>query len=115
MNATMKNKVQLIGHLGSDPELKEVGSGRQRALISVATKDRYKTGEEWKEDTQWHRVVAWGKQAELIGQMVKKGNKIAVEGRLVHSNYVDKDGQKKYVTEVVMSDFQLMSGKPEAN
>lgn len=114
MNATMRNKVQLFGYLGNDPEIKDVGNGRQMARLQVATKDRYKSGDEWKEDTQWHLVVAWGRQAEQVAQLLHKGSKIAVEGRLVHRDYLDKEGQKRYVTEVVMSDFQLMSMRKEA-
>lgn len=113
MNATMKNKVLLIGHLGGEPEIKDVGNARKMARLRVATTDRYKSGEEWKDDTQWHTVVAWGRQADLVGQHLHKGSKVAIEGRLVHRDYTDKEGRKQYVTEVVLSDLQLMSGRKE--
>lgn len=112
----MKNKVQLIGNLGKDPEIREVGRNNQAmARLSLATSERYKTAAgEWKEEVNWHAVVAWGPKAELVGQLMRKGSRVLVEGRLVQRNY-EKDGEKRYVTEVVLNDFQLMGAKPVEN
>ena len=113
---TMKNKVQLIGNLGNDPEMKETAGGKRMARLSLATTERFKNAQgEWKEDVQWHTVVAWGFTAEQVAEKLQKGTKVAVEGRLVHRSYEGKDGQKRYMTEVVMNDFQLMMAKRENN
>lgn len=110
---TMRNTVQLIGNLGGDPEAKELPNGNTLATMSVATTDRYKQGEEWKDDTQWHRVVAWGRQAERVIEKLRKGSKVALQGRLVHRKWEGKDGQTRYMTEVVLSDFQAMGNAVE--
>ena len=111
--SSMKNKVQLVGHVGQDPELKQVGSGQQLLRLSVATNERFRTGEgDWKDDTQWHPVVAWGKQAERLASQVKKGSGLVIEGRLVHRNYETKEGEKRYATEVVLTDYFLLASKP---
>lgn len=113
MNTTMKNKVQLIGNLGKDPEVRELTNGGRVARMSVATSERFKGPDgEWKEDVQWHAVVAWGATAERVSQLLRKGSKVALEGRLVHRSYETKDGQKRYMTEVVVNEFQLMGAKP---
>ncbi|MBK6540258.1 MAG: single-stranded DNA-binding protein [Flavobacteriales bacterium] len=106
---TMKNLVQLIGNLGNDPEVKETAQGRKMARLSVATNESYtnKSGDRIT-DTQWHTVVAWGNQAEQAAQMLRKGAKVALQGKLVHRSYEGKDGQKRYITEVVMSEFQVV-------
>lgn len=112
MNTTMKNKVQLLGRLGNEPELKEVGNGQRLLRLSLATNERFRAADgDWKEDTQWHPVVAWGKQAERLANQVKKGSALLVEGRLVHRTYETKEGEKRYSTEVVLADYQLMSTK----
>lgn len=109
METQMKNRVQLVGNLGRDPELKEFEGGRRRLRFSIATNERFTFGQgQIKDDTQWHQVVAWGKLAEDAAQALKKGASVSIEGRLVHRNYEDKDGQKRYVTEVVMSRFELV-------
>jgi single-strand DNA-binding protein len=112
---TMKNKVQLIGHVGNDPELKNVGSnGTAMLRLRLATNERFKAGAgEWKEDTQWHPVVVWGKQAERLAGQVRKGTGLMLEGRLVHSSYEAKDGSKRMSTEVVVSDYQLLAPRTE--
>ena len=108
MNA-MKNKVQLIGHVGQEPEIKTFGEGKKVANISLATNESYTNAKGEKvEDTQWHKVKAWGKVAELIEKYVTKGKEIAIEGKLTYSDYLDKDGVKRYVTEVVASDILLL-------
>lgn len=107
MNA-MKNKVQLIGHVGQDPEVKTINS-KKVANITIATNDFYynEKGEKI-EQTEWHRVTAWGKTAEIIEKFVVKGKEIAIEGKLTHRNYDDKDGIKRYVTEIVANDILLL-------
>lgn len=111
---TMKNLVQLIGNLGNDPEIKEVSGGRRMARMSVATSESYtnKSGERIT-DTQWHTVVAWGQTAEMAERLLRKGSPVMLEGRLVHRSYEAKDGSKRYITEVVMSNFQLLPNKRE--
>jgi len=114
MNA-LRNKVQLIGRLGADVEVKSLESGTQLAKISVATNESYKNKEgEWTDNTTWHNVVAWGKTAELAGQLLKKGTEIALEGKLSNRSYEDKDGNKRYVTEVVMSNFLNLTKKEKS-
>lgn len=108
----MKNKVQLIGRLGNEPELKEVGNGQRLLRLNLATNERFRTTDgNWKDDTQWHPVVAWGKQAERLAAQVKKGSALLVEGRLVHRTYETKEGEKRYSTEVVLGEYQLMDPK----
>jgi len=112
MNTSMKNKVQLIGNLGGDPELKQVGNGQCLLRLSLATNERFKGADgEWKEDTQWHPIVAWGQRAERLATLVRKGTGLLVEGRLTHRTYETKEGEKRSITEVVMSDFQLIGPK----
>ncbi|MBL7962824.1 MAG: single-stranded DNA-binding protein [Flavobacteriales bacterium] len=111
---TLKNKVQLVGNLGYDPEVREIAKGRKVARLSVATHDNYKNANgERVTDTQWHTVVAWGRTAEAVERLLRKGMPILLEGRLVHRSYEGRDGHMRYVSEVVMSDFQLMpNGRP---
>ena len=108
MNAH-RNKVQLIGRLGQDPEIINLDSGKKLAKFTVATNDSYKNANgERVEDTQWHNVVAWGKTAEIIENYVTKGKEIAVEGKLTHRSYEDKEGIKRYSTEVVCNELLLL-------
>jgi len=102
------NRVQLTGNLGRDPEIRQFEKGGKKASFSMATKEEYttRTGEK-ASDTQWHLVIAWGKVAERIESDLKKGSFVSIEGRLVTRNYVDKDGNKKYITEVVANDVVL--------
>ena len=114
MNTSMKNKVQLIGNLGKDPELKNVGNGQAMLRLSLATNERYKGADgEWKENTQWHPVVVWGKQAEALAGLVRKGTGLVIEGRLVQRSYESKEGEKRYSTEVVLNEFQLLGKRTE--
>ncbi len=109
MNA-LRNKVQLIGYVGNDPEIKNLDSGKKRATLTLATHEVYKNEKGEKvESTQWHRIVAWGKNAELIEKYVNKGKEIALSGRLTHRSYDDKEGEKRYMTEVVANDLLLLS------
>ena len=108
MNA-MKNRVQLIGHVGNDPEIKNLEGGKKVANLTIATNDSYKNEKGEKvEQTEWHKVVAWGKIAEIIEKYVTKGKEIAIEGKLTHRSYEDKTGEKRYITEVVANDILLL-------
>ncbi len=106
----MKNSVQLIGHVGQEPEIKNLETGKKLANISIATNEvYYKENGDKVEKTEWHRVTAWGKTAEIIEKYVTKGKEIAVEGKLTHRSYDDKDGVKRYITEVVINEILLLS------
>lgn len=104
----MQNKVQLIGHVGQEPEVKTVNN-KKVANLSLATNEvYYKDNGDKVEKTEWHRVTAWGKTAEIIDKYVVKGKEIAVEGKLTHRSYDDKDGNKRYVTEVLVNEVLLL-------
>jgi len=108
MNA-MKNTVQLIGNVGNDPEIKNLDGGRKLANLTIATNDSYKNDKGEKvEQTEWHKVVAWGKTAEIIEKYVTKGKEIAIEGKLTHRSYEDKNGEKRYITEIVVNEVLLL-------
>jgi len=108
---TLRNKVQLIGNLGNDPEIVTLESGKKLAKFSIATNESYKNNKgERVTDTQWHNVVAWGKTAEIIESFVTKGKEVAIEGKLTIRSWEDKEGQKRYTTEVVCNEL-LMLGK----
>jgi single-strand DNA-binding protein len=102
------NRVQLTGNLGNTPEIKVFDSGSKLARFSIATKEEYTTrGGEKASDVQWHSITAWGKTAELIEKELQKGSFVSIDGRLVNRSYTDKNGQKKYVTEVVANEVVL--------
>ncbi|PCJ22600.1 MAG: single-stranded DNA-binding protein [Flavobacteriales bacterium] len=108
----LRNKVQLIGNLGMNPEIKDLDSGKKLAKFSIATNESYRNAKGEKiEDTQWHNLIAWGKTAEIIEKYVKKGNEIAIEGKLINRSYDDKDGNKRYVTEVLVNEILMLGGK----
>ena len=108
MNA-LRNKVQLIGNVGNAPEIINLESGRKLAKFSIATNESYKNAKGEKiTDTQWHNVVAWGKTAELIENYVPKGKEVGIEGKLTSRSYEDKDGIKRYVTEVICNEVLLL-------
>jgi single-strand DNA-binding protein len=105
----MKNKVQLIGNAGNDPIIKSFEGGKKLANLTIATNESYKNDKGEKvEQTEWHSVVAWGKTAEIIEKFVTKGKQIAIEGKLTHRSYEDKNGEKRYVTEVVANEIMLL-------
>lgn len=109
----MLNKVMLIGNVGQDPEVKKVTGGDSVVTISIATTERWKNKEgEKREETQWHRCVAWRKVGEIIEKYVKKGDRIYIEGKLVHRSY-EKDGETKYITEIVIRDMKMMGSKKD--
>ncbi len=108
---SLRNSVQLIGNLGMDPEVKQVSNGNKMARFSLATTDTYKNQKGEKvEDTQWHNLVIWGKLADVAEKYLKKGKQIAVEGRLETNSYDDKDGNRKFFTQINVNDL-VMLGK----
>ena len=110
----IKNKVQLIGNLGQLPEIRTTENGKKLARFSIATNDTYRnaSGERVKE-TIWHTVIAWGKLAEIAEKFLTKGKEVAVSGKLVHRNYTDKNGIKRYVSEVVLNELVMLGGGPK--
>lgn len=103
------NKVQLTGNLGNAPEIKIFENGNKLARFSMATKEDYYTrGGNKASDTQWHYVTAWGKVVDSVESQLQKGSFVSIEGRLVTRNYTDKNGQKRYVTEVVANEITLL-------
>ena len=110
--STLRNKVQLIGNLGNDPEIITMESGKKLAKFSIATNETYKNAQGEKvTDTQWHNVIAWGKTADIIETYVTKGKEVAVEGKLTNRSWDDKDGNKRYTTEVVCNELLLLGSK----
>ncbi|MBP7400759.1 MAG: single-stranded DNA-binding protein [Chitinophagales bacterium] len=111
MNA-LRNKVTLIGNLGMDPEIKTFDGEKKYAKFSLATNESYKNAKgEQITETQWHRLIAWGKLAGVVEKLLKKGMEIAIEGKLINKNYTDKDGVKRYITEVQINDLMLLGKK----
>ena len=109
------NKVILIGNLGKDPEVKYTPNGTAIAKFSLATNERYKDKEgNWQDRTEWHRVIAWQRLAEIAGEYLKKGRSVYIEGRIQTRSWDDKQsGQKKYMTEIVANDLVLLGGRGE--
>lgn len=109
----MINKVTLLGHLGSDPEIRTTESDKKVVNLSLATTERWTddTGTK-KESTQWHNIVFWGKQAEIVAQYTKKGDRFYCEGRIEYRDYTDKEGLKRKVTDIIGSEFRLIQNKP---
>ena len=110
--SSLRNKVQLIGNLGNDPEMVNLDSGKKLAKFSLATNETYTNAQgERMTNIDWHNLVAWGKTADIIEKYVTKGKEIAIEGKLSSRSYETKEGEKRYVTEVVVSDLVLLGGK----
>jgi single-strand DNA-binding protein len=109
----LKNKVQLIGNLGQNPEIKTFDGGKKLVKFSIATNESYRNvnGEKVNE-TQWHNLVAWGKLAEIVEKYVTKGSEVAVEGKLTYRTYNDKDGTKKYFTEIQVNELLMLGERP---
>ena len=105
------NKVQLIGNLGADPEIRYLPSGDAVCNIKIATSSKKKSGSEYVDETEWHRVVFFGKLAEISGQYLKKGGQVYVEGRIRTNKWQDKEGNDRYTTEIVANEMQMLGGK----
>lgn len=100
------NSVQLMGHIGRDPEVFQLTSGRTLVKFSMATNESYKDKDgSWQQSTQWHRITAWGKTAEKAASDLTKGSHILLRGKLNNSDWVDKEGQKRYSTDIIMSSY----------
>lgn len=113
---SIKNSVQLIGHLGKDVDVKTLENGNARALVSLATNEYYKNNNGEKvQNTYWHNIVAWGKTAESMSSHLQKGNEVLIRGKLVHRSYEDDSGTKRYVSEVVANEFMKLTKKEEAD
>lgn len=107
-----KNRVQLIGNLGGKPEIKKTENGKKLAQFSLATSESFRNGKgENIKETQWHRVVAWGKVAEIAEKYLDKGKQVAIEGKLVSRSYSDKNGTKKYISEVQANEMLLLGAR----
>jgi single-strand DNA-binding protein len=108
---TLRNQVQLIGHLGKKPEITNLETGSKLAKFTLATNESYKNAKGDRiENTQWHNLIAWGKTAEVVELFLDKGKEIAIKGKITYNNYTDKDGNKRYTTEIVVQEV-LMFGK----
>ena len=108
---TLRNKVNLIGRIGKNPELQKVGNGKDYTItrFPLATNESYKDKNgQWHDNTQWHNLQAWGKVAERIAKSIKKGQELMIEGRVVQKMY-EKDGEKRYTTEIEVTDFILLA------
>jgi single-strand DNA-binding protein len=103
---TLRNSVQLIGHLGKDPEFVNLDNGKKLAKVSIATNEYYSSPDGKKSSTtQWHNLVAWDGKAEFMDKNLKKGQEVAIQGRLTHRSYEDKTGQTRYMTEIVVQEI----------
>ncbi|MDT0641886.1 single-stranded DNA-binding protein [Zunongwangia sp. F363] len=110
--STLKNHVQLIGNVGQEPQITNLESGKKVARFSLATNEYYKGAKGEKvQNTEWHTIVAWGKTAEIIEKYAGKGKEIGVTGKLKSRSYEDKDGIKRYVTEVEANEILLLGTK----
>ena len=112
---TLKNRVQLIGNLGNAPEVKNATNGKKHARFNIATDEIYRNskGEKVKETT-WHNLVAWGKIADIVEKYLNKGSEVAIEGKLISRSYTDKEGTKKYITEVEVNELLMLGSKATA-
>ena len=107
--SALRNKVQLIGNLGNDPEIINLESGKMLAKFTIATNESYKNNKGEKvTDTQWHNIVVWGKTAEIIEKYAAKGKEVAIEGKLTSRSYETKEGEKRYITEIVCNELLLL-------
>jgi single-strand DNA-binding protein len=108
--SSLANRVTLIGNLGQDPEIKTIESGKKVSHFTIATNENFKNADGQKvKETTWHNIVAWNGLADIAGKFLKKGNEVAVEGRIVYRSYEDKKGGgTKYITEIVLSDLELL-------
>ena len=108
MNA-LRNNVRLIGNMGDDPKVRKLDSGKTVANFSLATNEIYRDSKgEKQSETTWHSLVAWGKQAEVIENYAKKGSELAIDGKLTNRSYEDKNGEKQYISEVVVNSVLLL-------
>jgi len=111
----LRNKVQLIGNLGKAPEVRNTESGKKLVRFSVATNESYRNAKGEKvTETQWHNLIAWGAMADIAEKFLVKGTEICVEGKLVNRHYTDKEGNKKFITEIQVNELLMLGGKQTA-
>ncbi len=109
---TLRNSVRLVGDLGMDPEVKNFDNNKKLTRLSLATNESYKNDKGEKiTETQWHHLVSWGTPAKLAGDFLKKGDEVAIQGKIANSNYTDKDGIKRCVSEIVVNEFIKLGSK----
>lgn len=114
--SSIRNRVLLIGNLGQDPEIKELDSGRKMAKFSIATNEVFRNqAGDLITETQWHRLIAWGRTAEVAEQYLSKGSEIAIDGKIQTRNYEDASGEKRYTTEVVVSELMMTGPKKKTD
>lgn len=112
----MFNAVTLIGNVGKDPEIRYTTSGKAVASFSLATSEKHKDSQgQIKEETQWHRVIFWGKQAESIGQYAKKGTSLLVTGKITYRKFTNRDNQEQSITEIMGDNFKFVGGKKDSS
>lgn len=110
--SSLRNKVQLIGNLGMNPEIKTLDSGKKMAKFTIATNETYKNAKGEKvTDTQWHNIIAWNKTADLVEMFLEKGKEVAIEGKLTSRSWEDEKGIKKYITEVICNEILFLGTK----
>lgn len=114
---SLRNNVTLIGNIGQAPEFTQLGDGKSVLKFSMATNESYKNkAGEWETDTQWHNCIAWNKTGEICKELFEKGTQVMISGKLSHRSYDNKQGEKRYITEVVMKEFAVLkSDKKEQN
>ena len=111
----LKNKVQLSGNLGNAPEVRSTEGGKKLVRFSVATNESYRNAQGEKvTETQWHNLIAWGKVADIAEKFLLKGTEVAIEGKLINRNYMDREGNKKFITEIQVNELLLIGNKPAA-
>jgi single-strand DNA-binding protein len=107
----LRNSVRLIGNLGGTPEVRELPGGKKLAKMSLATTERYKDNDgKQVSETQWHHLIAWGKTADYVAKFLDKGNEIVIEGKLLSRSYIDKEGNKRTVSEITVSEILRTGG-----
>jgi len=110
----LRNSVRLIGHLGDNPKMRKLDSEKSVANFSVATNESYRDNNGNKmSETTWHKLVAWGKQAEVAEKYLKKGTEVAIEGKLTNHSYEDKNGETHYVSEIVVNEILVLDKKAQ--
>lgn len=109
---SLRNRVQLIGNLGMQPEIKTLESGKKMAKFSIATNETYKNAQGEKiTDTQWHNIIAWNKTAEIVEMYLEKGKEVAIDGKLTTRSWEDEKGNRKYITEIVCNELLMLGNK----
>jgi single-strand DNA-binding protein len=110
--STLSNNVRLIGHLGEEPKVKKLESGKRVASFSIATNEVYRDIKGTKRsEATWHRLIAWDKQADVVEKYLKKGSEIAIDGKITNRSYEDKNGEKHYITEIVVNSLLMLDKK----